>query len=187
MEEINALQLGGMDWNTIFRIPEEVELSCYDYFVEVPAKQYDIVFLNKTPFREEMKPLMAATKAYTLFVTENVEMTEDMLHFMKYKAGKVIKSSEIQPFFDKQIKDYFPDWYGERYSSDRISISRNFIGSVKWNGNHDVELQGQFGSDFCQLAFWKNTNPFVNGETQDFWLEYEKKGEVELQLKICLF
>ena len=187
MEEINALQLGGMDWNTIFRIPEEVELSCYDYFVEEPAKPYDIVFLNKTPFREEMKPLMAATKAYTLFVTENVEMTEDMLHFMKYKAGKVIKSSEIQPFFDKQIKDFFPDWYGKRYASDCISISRNFTGSVKWNGNHDVELQGQFGSDFCQLAFWKNTNLFVNGETQDFWLEYEKKDEVELQLKICLF
>ena len=187
MDEIRALQLGGMDWNVIFHVPDYVDLSCYDYFIDVPKKPYDVVFVNKTLLKEEIANLMKASKAYTVFVTENANMTDGMTHFMKCRCAKKLANSEIQNFFDNEIRDYFGAPYGEKFSFRNLGVNHNFKGNVVWNGNHDVTFQGDFSEEMKQIAFWKNTIPFMSGQTLDFWIEYQKKGNVEIEFRMYLF
>ena len=50
-----------------------------------------------------------------------------------------------------------------------------------------VELEGEYGEDYFQIACWRYNAPIQNGETIDFWLEYEKDDSVSVQLKIEQF
>lgn len=187
MDEIRALQLGGEDWNDLYNIPENVDLSCYDYFIDVPKKPYDIVFLNKTPIKEEIETLMQATKAYTLFITENVELNEQVMYLLRCKLGKRFKTIYVQKFMDEMIQDYFPKPYGEKFNFKKLGIDHSFQGDVVWNGNHDVSLTGYFGEKMRQIAYWKGNIPLQQKQTLDFWLEYEKSGNVEIELRMYLF
>lgn len=56
-----------------------------------------------------------------------------------------------------------------------------------WNGFTGVELDGDYGDDFYQIAFWRYNVPIRKGETIDFWLEYEKDDSVSIKLKIEKF
>ena len=70
MAEIHILQLGKVDWNNIYKIPTGVNLEYADHFVETPKMPYDLLFLDRMPMEEEIKPLYQATKTYTVFFTD---------------------------------------------------------------------------------------------------------------------
>ena len=48
MDEIRVLQLGNVDWRTLYTLPEHVELHYVESIEEVPRKPYDLVFLDRT-------------------------------------------------------------------------------------------------------------------------------------------
>ncbi len=65
-----------------------------------------------------------------------------------------------------------------------IDVSRNFRGKTKWIGNNGIILEGNFGSQFQQLIYWKNNIPVFENQCIEFWLEYEKSDEVDIILEI---
>lgn len=73
-EKIRVLQLGTQDWNEKFTLPENVRLKYVERFEAIPKKPYDVVFLERELYPEEIRLLYKATKAYTLYVTENVAL-----------------------------------------------------------------------------------------------------------------
>ncbi len=61
------------------------------------------------------------------------------------------------------------------------------MAQLSWNGYDGVLLQGEYGDDFYQIAYWRMNVPLFNEQVIDFWLEYEKDSTVSIQLKIEQF
>ena len=74
MAEIGILQLGMTDWNEVYIMPDNVVLDHTDVLEKPLQKPYDMFFLDRTPTDKEIELLYPAVKAYTLFVTRNVEV-----------------------------------------------------------------------------------------------------------------
>lgn len=189
MEEIYILQLGEEDWNKTYSLPQWVRLDHVEQFSEkeTTEKPYQLVFLDRTPREEEIEPLFRIAKVYALFITEHVEMNDSTEWLCRCKKAQRIAKADIQRFLLKETKYYYPKPYGAKLSLRDISIAQGFPGKVKWNGNHDVTLEGEFGEEFRQAAFWRY-NIFLNqGQVMDLWLEYSKDEAVSIVLEITQF
>lgn len=184
---INVLQLGDKNWAECFKIPENLIWNYEKVILDIPKQAYDIVFLDKTVSDTEISLLQKATKAYTLFVTENVTYTESMQTLCKSKVAKILPQNEIQAFLLEEAKNYFSKPYGEKFSLNTLSVAQGFQGNVEWNGNHNVTFTGNFGNELHQIAFWRNTVPVFEGQAIDLWFEYETEGDVEVSLEATQF
>ncbi len=186
-EVIQVLQLGNNDWSKTYQLPEYIEITFSEKLEEVPKTPYDIVFVDRAISGSEAKLLKMATKAHTLFVTEDVEIGGALAECYACKKGKVIAKSEIQTFLLQEVRNYFPKPYGEKFKLNNVSVAQGFEGSVSWNGNYSVTLEGEFGEDFSQILYWRNNIPVFHGQAIDFWLEYKKDVNVEIALSVTQF
>ena len=199
MEEIRILQLGKENWNNVYTLPEWVHLDYVECFgkeeAEVgeekrpkkPMKPYDMFFFDRTPLEEEIKPLYQAIKAYTLFVTKNVEIEGEAAWLCRCKRARHIVSADIQRFLMEETKFYFPKPYGSKFSMCDIAIAQGFPGKVKWNGNYSVELENDFGEEYRQVAYWRYNTFLSQGAVSDLWLEYSKDPTVSISMEITQF
>ncbi len=187
MDEIHILQLGEKDWNEVYDLPENVCLEYADSFKDVSETLYDMCFLDRAPLDEEIEPLYRSVKAYTLFVTEKVVIDGRAAWLCKSRKAQYISEKEIQKFLLEETKYYYPKPYGEKFKFGNLAISRNFSGSVKWNGNYNVTLTGAFGEQFSQVAFWRNNIPMYKGQIIDLWVEYDKSSDVSVSLVVTQF
>lgn len=187
MDKIQILQLGDRDWRKRYTVPDTVEIQ-YKKVLKKPTKKlYDLVILDRTPFDQEIPMLHKAAKAYTLFVTEHVEMTEKTAWLYRCKKGRKLEEKDIQAFLLQETGNYFSKPYGEKFRLNNLAIAQGFSGSVKWEGNQSVCLRGEFGTEFSQAACWRNNIPIFKGQCLELWLEYQKRGDVEIALSISGF
>ncbi len=184
MDKIQVLQMGDQDWREQYSMPEEVEFHYRKSFTQLPKGLYDLVFLDRTPSDEEVKLLHQATKAYTLYVTSQVELKGKAEWLYRCKKGRRILAEGLTGFFLNQVQNYFSKPYGEKFLFCDLAIAQGFSGKVKWNGNCCVCLQGDFGGTFHQAAFWRNSIPIEKGQCLEFWLEYEKDEGVSIALEL---
>lgn len=187
LDKIHVLQLGHRDWSTSYKMPEDI-IFCYEKtFEEMPKKPYDIVFIDRKLSYEEVKLLKQATKAYTLFITEGIELNSSMMQYYVCKKGKRLAKADIQSFLLQEVRNYYPKPYGEKFKFTNFSIAQDIKGNVRWNGNYSVTIQGEFGDEFNQVAFWRNNIPVFQGQAIEFWLEYQKDADVEIALSVTQF
>ena len=195
MEEIRILQLGEEDWNRIYELPSWIHLDYQESFCEPPWKPYDMFFLDRPPLEEEIEPLYRAAKAYTLFVTEKgwdragagSGADSSISWLYRSRKAKPIKTADIQQFLKQEARFYYPRPYGEKFNPKDLSISHEFKGKIKWDGNYRVNLEGDFGKKLCQAAFWKSFIPIFQGQVLNFWLEYHKSPSIMLFLTVTKF
>lgn len=184
---IRVLQLGSKDWSKCYELPKGMDWRYVQEFKAAPKAPYDIVFVDRELAEEEISPLMKATKAYTLFVTDSTVLSEEMSRFYACKKGKRIAEADIQNFLHKEARNYFAKPYGEKFEFKNLSIAQGFSGSITWNGNCGVTVQGDYGQEFGQIAFWRNTFLLLQGQAVEMWLEYEKDPSVEIALSVTQF
>lgn len=187
MDEIRILQLGEEDWRGIYILPEGVILDHVDVFRELPKKPYDVCFLDRNPLDEEIELLFQGIKAYTLFVTDKVELLGSTEWLCRSRKARQIARPDIQGFLTGESRYYYARPYGEKFRLADVAIAQGFQGKVKWNGNRDVMLEADFGNTFHQVAYWRYNSPVLRGQAVDFWLEYHKDPGVEIALVLTLF
>ncbi len=186
-EQIRMLQLGHTDWRKKYILPPEVHFSRKECFFQTPTVMYDIVFIDRAIQQEEMKPLFESCKAYTLFVTDEVEITEDIQWLLDSRKGRILPHAQVQDFLDREIRNYYSKPYGEKFDPQNLAIAQGFQGAVTWDGNYAICLDGDYGPQLSQIAYWRNNVPIYEGQAIDFWLEYEKDPEVEIALEVIQF
>lgn len=187
LETIQILQLGTEDWNVCYNLPEYVELTYADLFKKAPKAPYDIVFVDRILSKEEIKHLNKATKAHCLYVTEGLSLNAGMKQYYACKKGKRIAKEEIQKFLSQEARNYFSKPYGEKFRLNNVAVAQGFTGSVSWNGNYSMTLEGDYGEELSQIIYWRNNIPIFAGQAIDFWLEYKKDPGVEVALLIKQF
>lgn len=186
MDKIRVLQLGTEDWSGIYTVSEEIAWTYLETLEELPESPYDVVFLDRNPSYREISLLHKAVKAYTLFVTERVNMKKTLKGLFKCKMGRLLKADALQDFLQKELRYYYEKPYGEKLRNVNLAVSQDFKGIIYWHGNCYLSLQGEFGDEFYQIAFWRNNIPVSYGQTLEFWLEYEKSAEIEISMTITL-
>ncbi len=187
MEKIRILQLGSEDWNGVYTLPEDAELHYEENLQQNPSKPYDLVFLDRTPRKEEIPFLHQAAKAYTLFATDHVAQNEETDWLLCSRKGRYINQSDIQEFLLSEARNYFPKPYGEKFDLLKLAVSRDFKGSIRWDGNYRVCLGGDFGDELHQIVFWRNNIPVFQGQCIDLWLEYKKDPGIRIALTATQF
>lgn len=186
MDKIRVLQLGTEDWSSTHTVSEEIAWTYLETLEEIPPKPYDVVFLDRNPSKWEISLLHKAVKAYTLFVTERVILKGMLQELFKCKMGRILKSDALKDFLQKELRYYYGKPYGEKYENVKLTVSQDFKGTIYWHGNCYLSLQGEFGDEFHQIAFWRNNIPVFQGQTIEFWLEYEKSAEIAISMTITL-
>jgi accessory secretory protein Asp2 len=68
-----------------------------------------------------------------------------------------------------------------------LSVAQGFKGSVKWNGDCNLTLEGDFGEELSQIVYWRNNIPIAENQTLDLWLEYKHSADVEVSLVVTQF
>lgn len=148
------------------------------------SKEYfDIVILDRNVSDSEQMTLLRITKAYCLFYVNTLipdDLTENLI---KRKLGKSMSLEALEILIKTRGKDYFSYTYGEKGKPENIGIAQGFKGSVKWNGQYSVSLNGDYGNDFNQIAFFRYNLPIEKQQSLDFWLEYKKDSTVEILLE----
>lgn len=186
-QEIRILQLGPEDWSSKYILPDNINFCYSENFTQLEKKLYDIVFLDRVPRDEEIEPLRKVIKAYTLYVTDRVEIFGETARLYASRKGKRILIGDIQKFLLEETKFYYPHPYGEKFEPKDIAIAQGFPGTVRWNGSCSVILEGDFGKDFCQAVFWRHNIPVFKGQIIELWLEYQKTSDIEICLTVTQF
>lgn len=187
MNEISVLQLGTENWEEIYHLPENVQWTYSVEFTEAPDKLFDVVFLDRQPEDQEYEILDHVIRAYTLFVTEHVMLEGKMKTLYECKCGQMLQTPQLQQFLSEELRFYFPGSYGEKFLMKNLRVAENFSGAVRWNGNHDLIIEGDFGDQMSQVAFWRNNIPLLQNQVLDLWLEYRKDPQVGIKLEITQF
>lgn len=186
-ELIKVLLLANEDWRTRYNIPSYVDMQYAEELAQPSKSPYDIVFIDREIRKKEFPLLHQITKAHTLFVTDRVVWNEEMQLYYKCKKGKKLSIEKIQDFLLNETRNYFSMQYGEKFSPSRLAVSQSFSGNVSWEGGYCVTLEGDYGTDLQQIAYWRNNIPIFEGQAIEFWLEYQKDPEVEIALSVIQF
>jgi len=188
LSRIKVLQLGDRDWSQCYQLPDYIDFHYFNFYNTDSTLPYDIVFVEKTLSYIELQLLFKVTKAYTLFVVgTNLEFDHAMQEYFNSKKGKYIDKKDIQRFLLCEVRNFFSDSYGEKFKFKNLSIAQNFEGSIEFDGNYSVILNGDFGEKLSQIAFWKNNIPVFEGQAIELWLEYLKDAGVEIALEVIQF
>lgn len=185
MDNIRILLLADKNAWAFLSLPRSVKLEHRKSLEDLPAKNYELVLLDRTPTEAECETMHMLTRAYTLFVTEHVDISACRCYY-ESKMGRVLNTRDVPEFLTQEALWFFPKPYGEKYTLYDLTVSRNFTGSVRWDGNYALCLKGSFGETPSQIAFWKNNIPLQEGQTLDFWLEYRKSPEVHIRFQAVL-
>ncbi|MBZ4299170.1 accessory Sec system protein Asp2, partial [Streptococcus pneumoniae] len=74
--------------------------------------------------------------------------------------------------------------YGDKLFPPTIQVNPNFTGAISYQGLDYVSLEGEFGQDFAQLAYWAYNIMVQKTLPIELWLEYEKEGNCDFRLVI---
>lgn len=187
MNKISVLQVGNEDLSLTLHIPDFVDWNNINDLKDATERSYDVCVLNRCVNKEEAYILLKKIRAYTLFLLDDVDVDQWTTWICTSRRARVLDIQTLQEFVNDDIKLFFSSGYGEKFNALSLSISQNFNGSISWNGYNGVLLDGEYGDNFYQIAYWKMNVPLFNEQVIDFWLEYEKDPSVSIQLKIEQF
>lgn len=155
MNKISVLQVGNEDLSLTLHIPDFVDWNYVDDLKEATERSYDVCVLNRCVNKEEAYILLKKIRAYTLFLLDNVNVDKWTTWICTSRRAKVLNIETLQEFIDEDIHLFYSYTYGEKFVPQTLSISQSFKGSVFWNGYSGVELEGDYGDDFYQIAYWR--------------------------------
>ena len=188
MDRIRILQIGQENWAKKYRIPKRVKLVFVNGEIEPKKEIYEIVVLERNITEDEFSILNKMSMAYCFFAVDSFVMDGNTRQLFRQKMGKVISQLDIQSFLNEEIKKYFPKPYGEKFRPEALGVAQGFKGTIKWNGQYSVTLQGDFGNEeFRQIVFWRGNIPIEAGQGLEFWLEYKKDPQIEISFEIKQF
>lgn len=188
MKTVRVLQLGAEDFSKSIQVSDVAEWYYEPDFAELPEKDFDVAVLDREVGEEEFAYLIRFLRAYCLFVTETVPLTKGKLTHQLFvrKMGRRLSAEKLGAFLKENLPDYFSGSYGEKYRPQELSLAQGFKGKVAWRGFEGVDLEGDYGNELTQIAFWRYNLPITGRQTIEFWLEYAKDDTVEISLEIVI-
>ena len=163
--------------------PQGIKSYSWEQRKKTSRESFDIVIIDRNVTEKERDELIDIANAYCMFYVDgNYDAITKNL-FDRKMAQSMIKDA-VEPFLREEGRNFFHHSYGEKQKPNDIGIAQGFKGQVKWNGQYSVSINGDYGQDFNQIAFWRYNVPIEPGQALNFWLEYKKDPSVEIRLEM---
>ena len=188
MNEIQLLQIGPENKKNAYDIPSYMDWIYGDDEDTQSMKSFDIILLFGNPDENHRRLLEQYQQCYRLFVVdEGIDYDQELLDMFSKNRVSWLEKEDVQRFLSEEARNYFAQGYGEKFRMKNMGISPMFHGTVEWNGDYSVCLQGDFGRERRQIVYWRNNIPVFKGQAIDLWLEYEKSSDVSIELEITQY
>lgn len=197
MNKIRVLQIGHKELTSQYSIPDYLDFIYADEITEELLEEIGKVKEKKAPFeiviwgRElsgtEVDYIKGYINTYALFVTDDVTLKGQGFMLYRQKQGKRILQQDLKKFLENDARLFFKESYGEKFLLRNLLVSRLFEGEVCWKGDSLVELTGEFGEDWKQIAYYSSFIPIHENQVISFWLEYLKEESAELRMNVTKF
>lgn len=185
MEKISILII--TEYGKEYEMPVNADIKTLEAYNEDCKAVPDITFVDRNLSDEEYELVLKVSQVHRLFISECLTDAVKRENLNKLKCAKEIPSEKIASFIASDSKYFFKKPYGEKYRLTDITVSRNFKGSITFEGSNCIALEGDFGESLSQVLYFRNNIPIAAGNEIDFWLEYEKTGNVEISLEITAY
>lgn len=185
MDKISVLLI--TEYGQEYTAPENITLTVCDCNTLPENSDFDVVIADVNAKAKVVDDILKICDVHRVFVTERMTESVSVNKFTSRKCAKTLDSAKINEFLQKEAKYYYKKPYGEKYDLSALTVSRNFNGRVTFNGNNSLELEGDFGDTLSQILYFRYNIPIEAGREIDFWIEYEKEGDIEISLEFTSY
>ena len=193
-KDYKILQIGIDNWAHHYEIPENMDwyyfcpnspLALRKMMEMESITSFHIILIEDGQYLANLLPFIHHIEPYTLFYNQDFKPTDlAILDCLKTRCAQAIDFSDPQQLVNDLSTSLFGGGYGDKLFPSTIQIHPSFEGSVSYQGFEHVVLEGNFGDDFQQLAYWPDNFIVYKNLPIELWLEFEKKGTCEFRFVI---
>lgn len=153
-----------------------------------PPTKYKALVLTDADYPKSILGMADFFEPYETFYDQTLnpttEWTADFLHqSMAHRAD----FSEPQTMLNLLKKILFSSQYGAKMAVNSLQVSHNFSGSVLFDGSRYLVLDGLYGDDYEQVAYFNQTIPYYGFEgAQDLFFDHQCDETVQTKIVVHL-
>lgn len=193
-KDYKILQIGIDNWAHHYEIPESMDwyyfcpnspLALRKMMEMEGISSFHSILIEDGRYLVDLLPFIYHIEPYTLFYNQDFKTADSIiLDFLKKRCAQSVDFSDPQRLLNDLSTSLFSGGYGDKLFPASIQIHPSFDGSISYQGFEYLQLEGDFGEDYSQVAFW-NYN-FVSEKERpiELWLEYEKTKDIDFRLRI---
>jgi len=171
-----------LDW---YHVPPNTSSDIQKIMDENDLEHFHAVILTDGAYLVDLLPFTSSLEPYTVFYPEQfVSQEQNIQNLIKQHCMQAMDLSDRQGFVRDLSTSLFEGGYGDKLSPATIRIHPSFQGPVSYQGFEHLELEGDFGKNYTQLASWAYNQTVQAHSPIELWLEYEKSGPVDLRLRL---
>ena len=193
-KEYKILQIGIDNWAHYYEIPENMDwyyfcpnspLALRKMMEMDSITKFHAILIEDGQYIRDLLPFIHHIEPYTLLYSQDFQTTDlGILDCLKKRCAQAVDFSDPQQLINDLSTSLFGGGYGDKLFPSSIQIHPSFEGSIAYQGFEHVVLEGNFGNDFQQLAYWSNNFMVYKDSPIELWLEYEKQGDCEIRFVI---
>lgn len=193
-KDYKILQIGIDNWAHHYEIPESMDwyyfcpnspLALRKMMEMEGISSFHSILIEDGRYLVDLLPFIYHIEPYTLFYNQDFKTADSIiLDFLKKRCAQSVDFSDPQRLLNDLSTSLFGGGYGDKMKPFMIQVHSEFRGSITYQGFEYLQLEGNFGEDYSQVAFW-NYN-FVSEKERpiELWLEYEKTKDIDFRLRI---
>ena len=192
--KLKILQIGSINWRKEVVIPDNIDWYYFFPHSQLAIKKvmemekinhFSAIIVDDLDLIPDLFLIESSIIPYTIFYSKKQQaIQEPIAFFLKRYCAQQIDLSDRPNLLRKLSKALFRGQYGDKMTPLDIVVSPGFKGRICHNGYENLELEGNFGSDFRPIVSWKYNIVASKKNPVEIWLEYEKDLSCELRLRI---
>ena len=193
-KDYKILQIGIDNWAHHYDIPKNMDwyyfcpnspLALRKMMEMESITSFHIILIEDGQYLADLLPFIHHIEPYTLFYNQEFKMVNSsVLDLLKKRCAQAIDFSDPQQLVNDLSTSLFGGGYGDKLFPSTIQIRSSFRGAISYQGLDYVSLEGNFGDDFQQIAYWPDNFIVYKNLPIELWLEFEKQGNCEFRFVI---
>lgn len=193
-KDYKILQIGIDNWDHHYEIPENMDwyyfcpnspLALRKMMEMEGITSFQAILIEDGQYLSDLLPFIHHIEPYTLFYDQDFKAPDSVIFdLLKQRCARAVDFSDPQQLVNDLSTSLFGGGYGDKLFPSSIEIHPSFEGSITYQGFEHVTLEGNFGDDFQQLAYWSYNIMVYKNLPIELWLEYEKQGNCEFRMVI---
>lgn len=148
---------------------------------------YQVLILSDRKYHAKVIDFGHEFDAYRIFYPQDWEPEQKELSDLLYKkVAHRFEWTGRKELVQTLSKALFKGQYGAKFKIDELELSPQFEGKIWYEGQNYVHLEGEFGKDFQQIAFFRYNLQAYKEVYYDIYFEHGIEGDCDLELTISL-
>ena len=193
-KDYKILQIGIDNWAHHYDIPKNMDwyyfcpnspLALRKMMEMDSITKFHAILIEDGQYIRDLLPFVHHIEPYTLLYSQDFQTTDlGILDCLKKRCAQAIDFSDPQQLVNDLSTSLFGGGYGDKLFPSTIQIRSSFRGTISYQGLDYVSLEGDFGDDFQQFAYWPDNFIVYKNLPIELWLEFEKQGNCEFRFVI---